>query len=102
MSAMLRSAPNNCELVIALTHMRCPEDRKLAQSVSDVDFVLGGHDHSYVTEVDETTGAFVIKSGTDFEVFNDFDVAFDATEKDYMRVKEAEKGNPNMTILYSA
>lgn len=33
------------ELVIALTHMRVPNDIKLATQVSEIDAVLGGHDH---------------------------------------------------------
>ena len=52
MASMLREAPHSCNLIIALTHMRCPEDRILAQSVPEIDLILGGHDHSYVTEVD--------------------------------------------------
>ena len=35
--------------MIALTHMRWPNDRKVAACV-DVDLVLGGHDHDYVLE----------------------------------------------------
>ena len=35
--------------MIALTHMRWPNDRKVAELV-DVDLVLGGHDHDYVVE----------------------------------------------------
>jgi 2',3'-cyclic-nucleotide 2'-phosphodiesterase (5'-nucleotidase family) len=35
------------EVVIALTHMRVPNDRKLLKEVADIDVVLGGHDHHY-------------------------------------------------------
>ena len=66
-----------------------------------MDFVLGGHDHSYVTECDKTTGVFIIKSGTDFEEFNDFDVLLDATDEDYETLLQAESSNKNVTILYS-
>ena len=51
MAAMLKAAPHNCELVVALTHMRVPEDRTLAEKVPDIDISLGGHDHLYLTEV---------------------------------------------------
>lgn len=34
-----------CDIVIALTHMRVPNDKKLCQEVQDIDFALGGHDH---------------------------------------------------------
>ena len=59
--------------------MRCNNDRELAQKVPQIDLILGGHDHSYITEVDAATGVFIIKSGTDFEEFNDLDVVFDAS-----------------------
>ncbi|CAD7703210.1 unnamed protein product [Ostreobium quekettii] len=35
------------ELVVAVTHMRAPNDRKLLEHVMGVDIVCGGHDHSY-------------------------------------------------------
>jgi len=80
MALMLRKAPHNCDMIIALTHMRAHADRELAANVPEIDFVLGGHDHSYITEVDESTGVFVIKSGTDFEEFNDFEVIFNPNQ----------------------
>ena len=83
MTAMLKSAPHNCDLIVALTHMRCPDDRILAKSVPGIDLILGGHDHSYVTEIEPTTGVFLIKSGTDFEEFNNLDLLLEANESDY-------------------
>jgi len=38
---------HNCDLVIALTHMRVPNDELLTRSVPELDLVLGGHDHDY-------------------------------------------------------
>ena len=35
------------QLVVALTHMRVPNDQRLAREVQNIDLVLGGHDHSY-------------------------------------------------------
>jgi 5'-nucleotidase len=34
-----------CDVVIALTHMRTPNDVRLAKNAKSVDFILGGHDH---------------------------------------------------------
>ena len=36
-----------CEYIIALTHMRVPNDTKLLESDIGVDLILGGHDHHY-------------------------------------------------------
>ncbi len=33
--------------MIALTHMRTRNDKKLASETSDIDLILGGHDHVY-------------------------------------------------------
>lgn len=57
-----------CEYVIALTHMRTPNDIKLAEGVNDIDLILGGHDHVY--EVCQVNGRYIIKSGTDFRQFS--------------------------------
>lgn len=34
-----------CNFIIALTHMRLPNDQILADSVPQIDLILGGHDH---------------------------------------------------------
>ena len=55
----------------------------------EVDIILGGHDHIYHREVLEETGVFIVKSGTDFEVFSNVKVEMGVTEE--MR-NEQEKG----------
>ncbi|KAJ6649497.1 Trifunctional nucleotide phosphoesterase protein YfkN [Pseudolycoriella hygida] len=57
-----------CEIIIALTHMRTPNDLELAKNCSKIDLILGGHDH--VFEVNVVNGINVIKSGTDFRQFS--------------------------------
>lgn len=34
-----------CNYIIALTHMRVPNDKRLCRSSTSIDMVLGGHDH---------------------------------------------------------
>ncbi|KAK9451217.1 Metallo-dependent phosphatase-like protein [Limtongia smithiae] len=55
-----------CDLVVAITHMREPNDLKLASSVppGTLDLVLGGHDHFYSHKI--AGGVDVLCSGTDF------------------------------------
>ncbi|CAG5129813.1 unnamed protein product [Candidula unifasciata] len=55
---------SGAQLVIALTHMRVPNDEKLAEDVDGIDLILGGHDHDY--EIIQVKDKYVIKSGTDF------------------------------------
>ena len=40
----------SCDIVIALTHMRQPNDIKLAENSPRVDLILGGHDHDVQNE----------------------------------------------------
>jgi len=38
------------DCVIALTHMRWPNDIRLAKDVSEIDLILGGHDHDFTVK----------------------------------------------------
>ena len=55
-----------CELIIALTHQREPNDNKLAEKTSPglIDLILGGHDHYYNHSLIKST--HILRSGTDF------------------------------------
>lgn len=57
-----------CDVIIALTHMRTPNDLNLAQHCPKLDLILGGHDHVY--EIVKINHLNVIKSGTDFRQFS--------------------------------
>ncbi|XP_045127274.1 5'-nucleotidase-like isoform X3 [Portunus trituberculatus] len=57
-----------CDYVIALTHMRTPNDIRLAENVEEIDLILGGHDHVY--EELKVNGKIILKSGTDFREFS--------------------------------
>ena len=63
-----------CDLVIALTHMRTPNDVRLVEEVDEIDLVLGGHDHVYEKKM--VNGKYIIKSGTDFRQFSVLTVDF--------------------------
>jgi 5'-nucleotidase len=69
--------------VIALTHMRTPNDIRLAENVPEVDLILGGHDHVYEKRkvgyninvfffkcLIQVNGTYILKSGTDFRQFS--------------------------------
>lgn len=52
-------------MVIALTHMRVPQDQKLPHLCPDIDIILGGHDHIIMNEF--INGIPVLKSGDNFK-----------------------------------
>ncbi|GLC44357.1 hypothetical protein PLESTB_000478100 [Pleodorina starrii] len=64
------------ELLIALTHMREANDRKLAAEMPEFHIVLGGHDHHYVSEFIEPHNNLLVKSGTDFRDLSVVEVEF--------------------------
>lgn len=54
------------EMVICLSHMREPNDNKLAEQTDGlIDIILGGHDHYYSHSL--IKGTHVLRSGTDFK-----------------------------------
>ncbi|XP_029639791.1 5'-nucleotidase isoform X1 [Octopus sinensis] len=55
---------DGADIVIALTHMRWPNDERLAEEAEHIDLILGGHDHDYGLK--EVNGRYILKSGTDF------------------------------------
>lgn len=54
------------DMVVALTHMRAPNDLKLGSEVPEIDLILGGHDHHYAVERCHPSRTLLFKSGTDF------------------------------------
>ncbi|GAP84697.1 putative 5 -nucleotidase [Rosellinia necatrix] len=54
------------EIIIAITHMREPNDNKLAEQTDGIiDIILGGHDHYYNHSL--IKGTHVLRSGSDFK-----------------------------------
>lgn len=55
------------DIIIAITHMRQPNDNKLATNLGGgmIDIILGGHDHFYAHSL--INGTHVLRSGADFK-----------------------------------
>ncbi|KAH7163425.1 Metallo-dependent phosphatase-like protein [Dactylonectria estremocensis] len=54
------------EIIICLSHMREPNDNKLAEQTEGIiDIILGGHDHYYAHSF--INGTHALRSGTDFK-----------------------------------
>lgn len=54
------------DMVVCLSHMREPNDKKLADQTDGLmDIILGGHDHTYSHSF--IKGTHVLRSGTDFK-----------------------------------
>lgn len=74
LAAELREV-DKVDLVIAVTHMRLPNDRKLAEDAGGViDLILGGHDHTIANV--NLGGATIVKSGSDFKDLSEIVIEF--------------------------
>lgn len=80
------SPQEKCDYVIALTHMRTPNDCRLAENVDEIDLILGGHDHDY--EVKLVNNKYIIKSGTDFRQFSKITLTFNFSDTVHIDIKE--------------
>ena len=63
---------HSCEFIVAITHMRDPNDIRLAEEAKGLDLILGGHDHTTVEY--KINGVLIKKSGTDFREFSKIEV----------------------------
>ncbi len=50
-SMVARLKAQQVDLIIALTHLRFKDDRRIAELNPDIDFIVGGHDHEPMVEV---------------------------------------------------
>ena len=56
------------DYIIALTHMRWPNDTRLAKEAKDIDLFLAGHDHDYgVKKVNQSSVLCVDRTEDKFD-----------------------------------
>lgn len=90
-----------CDMVIALTHMRMPNDIKLAENCEEIDLILGGHDHIY--RVEKICNRWIVKSGTDFNHFSKISLKYETGSNtpdiaiEEIKVDEMYDPDPEMT-----
>ena len=89
-------------MVVALNHMRVPEDRDMASknNTQVVDMIFGGHDHCYLSELNQETGVLLVKSGTDFEVFTNLTVLFDIEPDQFNHFSDKVKDDKSLSVFY--
>jgi 2',3'-cyclic-nucleotide 2'-phosphodiesterase (5'-nucleotidase family) len=52
------------DILIALTHIGLPQDRKLAEAVPGIDLIIGGHSHNTLTEPEIVNGIPIVQTGS--------------------------------------
>lgn len=100
----LLKTEHNCDLVFALNHMRRPEDEDMMtqnRCPEVVDMILGGHDHSYVRQLNPNTNVYLLKSGCDFETFSNLILLFGVTKNDADVYIESVKDFKDLQVDYN-
>lgn len=53
----------DCDLIIALTHIGIKQDRELAEKVSGIDLILGGHTHTVTADPERVEDTWILHHG---------------------------------------
>ena len=70
------------DCVIAITHMRVPNDEKLAKECGEcIDLICAGHDHHYDVKPVGPDNIYLCKSGTDFRDITNLVVEFGENQR---------------------
>ena len=103
-SLVARLKSQKVDIIIALTHLRMTDDRLLAELNPDIDFIVGGHDHEPMVEVEGKT--LITKAGANATALGMISVKGIRTpdewiiQKDWRRVDvnpKTTKPNPAVT-----
>jgi 5'-nucleotidase len=93
---------HHCDAVIAITHMRVPNDELLAAECGDVlDLICGGHDHHYDVKPVGGANIYVCKSGTDFRDLTSLKMTFE-DDADGNTVSAKITGDPKRIVIDSS
>lgn len=69
------------DLVIVLSHMGTPEDRKLAQEVPGIDIIVGGHSHNIMHEGEREGNTILLQAGSLGRFLGSFEMEIDPASK---------------------
>ena len=77
------------DMTIVVSHIGIEQDRRLAELLNPewgVDFIIGGHSHTFMDEPEVINGVPIVQAGTGTDIIGRFDIDFDKEEqkiKDY-------------------
>ncbi len=92
------------DVIIAMTHMDQAEERELAQKVSGIDIILGGHDHIISKQV--VKDSLMVESGADLKVVGRIDYTPEMAKRDipvrFFKLDASVPQDPTMVALLDA
>ena len=72
------------DMTIVLSHIGLELDRKLAERLDPgfgVDFIIGGHSHTFMEEPEIVNGIPIVQAGTGTDIVGRFEIDYDEAEK---------------------
>ena len=72
------------DMTIVLSHIGLELDRKLAELLDPalgVDFIIGGHSHTFMDEAEVINGIPIVQAGTGTDIVGRLEIDYDETEK---------------------
>ncbi|MDW7679870.1 MAG: hypothetical protein SCK70_04860 [bacterium] len=75
--AIVPEMKDQCDIIIALAHIRYPQIKSLAEAVSDIDVIVGTHDPIYRLNPETYNGAITITCGNQGQYIGDLKIDFD-------------------------
>jgi 5'-nucleotidase len=72
--AALEALEGRCDLVVPLTHQGVDDDRELARAVPELELIVGGHSHTYLSEGAREGDTLIVQAGDKATVLGRADV----------------------------
>jgi len=69
------------DLVIVLSHLGFEEDKKLAQAVPGIDFIVGGHTHTELPQGHKEGDTFIVQAGSNSKYVGNLEISLDPASK---------------------
>lgn len=91
---------SGADVVIALSHSGITDDRLLAESLGDLDIILGGHDHLITSEPEWINNTILMHSGYYLSHLGRIELAYDKTGGKLRMINE-ENNSPFLIELSS-
>jgi 2',3'-cyclic-nucleotide 2'-phosphodiesterase (5'-nucleotidase family) len=71
---ILNAQASEADLVIVLSHLGLPADRKLAQQVKGIDLIVGGHTHTRIERPMRVNGTWIVQAWEHGKVLGSLDL----------------------------
>jgi 2',3'-cyclic-nucleotide 2'-phosphodiesterase (5'-nucleotidase family) len=106
-AAVARLKEQNCDVIVALSHLGIWDDRKLAAAVPGIDVILGGHSHTFMDEPEWVGRTAIFQAGKHALAFGHTIIHFnqetgtvDAVEGHCIRVRPDDPLDQQMLSAY--